>query len=446
MKQKQIIKNACVVTDNLSKIQDVLIEDGLITRIDNSISHSTAEIFEANGNFLLPGLIDDQVHFREPGLIHKATIATESRAALAGGVTSYMEMPNVNPQSVTIELLEQKYAIASHNSAVNYSFYLGATNENLEEIKKVNPETVCGVKIFMGSSTGDMLVDRQRSLEGIFRDSPVLIATHCECETRVKDRFRDALDSLGENMDPSMHPVIRDEVACYLSSSLAVELANKFQSRLHVLHITTALELSLFRNDIPLQDKRITSEVCVHHLHFSDEDYPTLGNLIKCNPAIKKPSNREALWDGLRSGKLDLIATDHAPHTWEEKQQVTSKSPAGLPLVQHSLQLMLEKMDQGLITIEMLVEKMCHNPAILYAVKNRGFIREGYAADLVLINKKDYQVTNDNILYKCGWSPLQDSIFKYSIDKVWVNGTLGWNHASGLTNTYDAQRLEFTRR
>lgn len=446
MKQKLIIKNACIVTDSLSKVQDIMIEDGLIARMDSSISDSSATVIDANGNFLLPGLIDDQVHFREPGLIHKATIATESRAALAGGVTSFMEMPNVNPQSVTIELLEQKYSIAAHNSAVNYSFYLGATNDNLEEIKKINPETTCGVKIFMGSSTGDMLVDRQRSLEGIFRESPVLIATHCECETRVKDRFKDALDTLGENMDPCMHPVIRDEVACYLSSSLAVELANKFQSRLHVLHITTALELSLFRNDIPLADKRITSEVCVHHLHFTDEDYPRLGNLIKCNPAIKKSSNKAALWDGLLSGKLDVIATDHAPHTWEEKQQVTSKSPAGLPLVQHSLQLMLEKMEEGAISIELLVEKMCHNPAILYGVKNRGFIREGYAADLVLVNKRNYTVTKDNILYKCGWSPLQDNTFSYSIDKVWVNGRLGWESNLGLTNNYKPQRLAFDRR
>ncbi len=445
MERRQLIKNANIVSDLKVKLQDVLIQDGIIVKISDSISDNNAVVFDANGNYLLPGLIDDQVHFREPGLIHKATIATESRAALAGGVTSFMEMPNVVPQSVTIELLEQKYAIASHNSAVNYSFYLGATNDNLEEIKKLNPEQVCGVKIFMGSSTGDMLVDRQRALEGIFRDSPVLIATHCECETRVKDRFRDAIESYGDNMDPAMHPVIRDEVACYLSSALAVDLATKFNSRLHVLHITTALELSLFRNDIPLADKRITSEVCVHHLHFTEDDYPRLGNLIKCNPAIKKASNKDALWEGLLSDKLDVIATDHAPHTWEEKQQVTSKSPAGLPLVQHSLQLMLDKVEQGKITIERMVEKMCHNPAILYAIKNRGYIREGYAADLVLTSKLPYTVNKENILFKCGWSPLENHTFAYTVDKVWVNGVLGWDQVTGLTQQYRPERLTFYR-
>ena len=443
MSTKQVIKNANIVTDLRVMIQDVLIENGIIVKIADSISDPQAIVVEAGGNFLLPGIIDDQVHFREPGLIHKATIATESRAALAGGVTSFMEMPNVNPQSVTLELLEQKYAIASHNSAVNYSFYLGATNDNLEEIKRIDPETICGVKIFMGSSTGDMLVDRQRTLEGIFMESPVLIATHCECETRVKDRFKDALNSFGENMDPSMHPVVRDEVACYLSSALAVELATKFQSRLHVLHITTALELSLFRNDIPLSDKRITSEVCVHHLHFTDEDYATLGNLIKCNPAIKKASNKAALWDGLLTDKLDVIATDHAPHTWEEKQQVTAKSPAGLPLVQHSLQLMLDNVELGKLTVERMVEKMCHNPAIIYGVKNRGYIREGYAADLVLVSKTPYTVSKENILFKCGWSPLENHTFNYSIDKVWVNGVLGWDNQFGLTNQYKPERLRF---
>lgn len=444
MSTKQIIKNAQIVTDLTVKLQDLMIENGIIVTIADSISEPNATVWDANGNYLLPGVIDDQVHFREPGLIHKATIASESRAALAGGVTSFMEMPNVNPQSVTLELLEQKYAIASHNSAVNYSFYLGATNDNLEEIKRINPESVCGVKIFMGSSTGDMLVDRQRTLEGIFKESPVLIATHCECETRVKDRFKDALTSFGENMDPSMHPLVRDEVACYLSSALAVELASKYQSRLHVLHITTGLELSLFRNDIPLIDKRITSEVCVHHLHFSDEDYASLGNLIKCNPAIKKATNRTALWEGLLADKLDVIATDHAPHTWDEKQQVTAKSPAGLPLVQHSLQLMLEKMEAGNISIERMVEKMCHNPAIIYGINNRGYIREGYAADLVLLSKQPYTVQKDNILFKCGWSPLENHTFNYSVDKVWVNGVLGWNNESGLTNNYKPERLVFT--
>ncbi len=297
----------------------------------------------------------------------------------------------------------------------------------------------------MGSSTGDMLVEKQRALEEIFRDSPTLIATHCECETRVKDRQKDFLNQYGENMDPAMHPVIRDEVACYLSSSLAVELAKRYLSRLHVLHITTALELGLFENQTPLKDKKITAEVCVHHLHFSDEDYATKGNLIKCNPAVKTAKDREALWSGLESGLLDVIATDHAPHTWEEKMLPTAKSPSGLPLVQHSLQIMMQKVKEGKLSIETMVEKMCHNPAICYQVEKRGFIREGYAADLVLLSKSPYTVEKSNILYKCGWSPFENDTFDYSIEKVWVNGSLGFDSNIGLTGNFAGQRLLFDR-
>lgn len=442
---RTIIKNAQIVTDGKIIQSDLLIENQIIVKIDKSISAENADVIDANGNFLIPGLIDDQVHFREPGLTHKADIYSESRAALAGGVTSFMEMPNVNPLTVTIDLLEQKYQIAQKNSAVNYSFYLGATNDNIEEIKRLNPRNVCGVKVFMGSSTGDMLVEKQRALEAIFRDSPALIATHCECETRVKDRQKDALTKFGENMDPNMHPIIRDEVACYLSSSLAVDLAKRYLSRLHVLHITTAIELALFENKTPLADKKITAEVCVHHLHYSDEDYAVKGNLIKCNPAVKKSSDREALWAGLSSGLLDVIATDHAPHTWEEKMQPTAKSPSGLPLVQHSLQLMMQKVLEGKLSIETMVEKMCHNPAICYQIENRGFIREGYAADLVLLEKSPYKVQKSNLLYKCGWSPLENEVFDYSINKVWVNGTLGFDSHLGITDNFASQRLLFAR-
>ena len=440
-----LIKNANIVTDNKVFMGDVLIDNQIIERIDTAISDDNATIVDAQGNYLIPGIIDDQVHFREPGLTHKADIFSESRAALAGGVTSFMEMPNVNPLTITLNLLEQKYQIAEKNSAVNYSFYLGATNDNIDEIKRLNPKNVCGVKVFMGSSTGDMLVEKHRALEAIFRDSPTLIATHCECETRVKDRQKDFLNQYGENMDPAMHPVIRDEVACYLSSSLAVELAKRYLSRLHVLHITTAIELGLFENQTPLRDKKITAEVCVHHLHFSDEDYASKGNLIKCNPAVKTSKDRDALWHGLETGLLDVIATDHAPHTWEEKMQPTAKSPSGLPLVQHSLQIMMQKVQEGKLSIENMVEKMCHNPAICYQVEKRGFIREGYAADLVLLSKSPYTVEKSNILYKCGWSPFENETFDYSIQKVWVNGSLGFDSNIGLTGDFAGQRMLFDR-
>jgi len=439
---KQLIKNAKIVSDLTIFEGDLLVENGKISRIDANITvDGKVEIYDADGRFLIPGVIDDQVHFREPGLTHKANIYTESRAALAGGTTSFMEMPNVNPQTVTNALLEEKYAIGAQSSAVNYSFYLGGTNDNLEEIKRVNPRNVCGVKVFMGSSTGNMLVDQEDALNGLFAHSPILIATHCESEARVKQRYAEALATFGENIPPREHPVIRDAEACYLSSSFAMELAKKHNTRLHILHITSEKETHLFRNDIPLAEKRITAEVCVHHLHFNDSDYETLGHLIKCNPAIKTANDQSALWKALLDDRFDVIATDHAPHTWEEKQNLYPNAPSGLPLVQHSLSLMMDYVAKGVLTIEKMVEKMCHNPAILYQIEGRGYLREGYAADMVLLNENHMAVEKSNLLYKCGWSPLEGHTFKYAPSKVWVNGTLGFD--GSLTGQFNPARLLF---
>lgn len=444
MGEKQLIKNARIVSDLKIIEGDVLINNGIIEKIDSCISTpDMVEVIDAQGSFLLPGIIDDQVHFREPGLTHKANIYSESRAALVGGTTSFMEMPNVNPQTVTNALLEEKYAMGAKSSAVNYSFYLGGTNDNLEEIKRVNPRNVCGVKIFMGSSTGNMLVDREEALNGLFAHSPILIATHCESETRVKQRYEEALLTYGNNIPANQHPIIRDDEACYLSSSFAMDLAKKHNTRLHILHITSEKETHLFRNDIPLKDKRITAEVCVHHLHFCDTDYQALGQLIKCNPAIKTGNDRDALWKALLDDRFDVIATDHAPHTWEEKQNLYPTSPAGLPLVQHALSLMMDYVVEGKIGIEKLVEKMCHNPAILYQIENRGYIREGYAADLVMLKENTSKVEKSNLHYLCRWSPLENHTFKYVPSMVWVNGVLGYNN--GLTNNYNPARLLFVR-
>lgn len=441
---KQLIKNAKIVSDLTIFEGDLLVENGKISRIDANITvDGKVEIHDADGRFLIPGVIDDQVHFREPGLTHKANIYTESRAALAGGTTSFMEMPNVNPQTVTNALLEEKYAIGAQSSAVNYSFYLGGTNDNLEEIKRVNPRNVCGVKVFMGSSTGNMLVDQEDALNGLFAHSPILIATHCESEARVKQRYAEALATFSENIPPREHPVIRDAEACYLSSSFAMELAKKHNTRLHILHITSEKETHLFRNDIPLAEKRITAEVCVHHLHFNDADYETLGHLIKCNPAIKTADDQSALWKALLDDRFDVIATDHAPHTWEEKQNLYPNAPSGLPLVQHSLSLMMDYVAKGVLTIEKMVEKMCHNPAILYQIEGRGYLREGYAADMVLLNENHMAVEKSNLLYKCGWSPLEGHTFKYAPSKVWVNGTLGFD--GSLTGQLNPARLLFNR-
>ncbi|MBM3438097.1 MAG: dihydroorotase [Bacteroidetes bacterium] len=441
---KHLIKNARIVTDFNIVEGDLLVENGKISKIDRDITPSGSfQIHEAHGKYLIPGVIDDQVHFREPGLTHKANIYTESRAALLGGTTSFMEMPNVNPQTVTNALLEEKYALGAQSSAVNYSFYLGGTNDNLEEVKRVNPRNVCGVKLFMGSSTGNMLVDQEQALNGHFANSPILIATHCESEARLKQRYAEALEKFGDNIPPSEHPIIRDAEACYLSSSFAIELAKKHNTRLHILHITSEMETHLFCNDIPLAEKRITAEVCVHHLHYSSADYQTLGHLIKCNPAVKSADDRAALWKALLDDRFDVIATDHAPHTWEEKQNTYPTSPSGLPLVQHALSLMMDYVAEGRMSIEKMVEKMCHNPAILYQIEGRGYLREGYAADMVMLSENHQPVTKESLQYKCGWSPLEGHTFKYAPEKVWVNGSLSFDGA--ITADLNPQRLLFVR-
>ena len=447
-KSRFLIKNAQLINEGTIITADVLIQNQRIEKIATKINLSTSigvQEIDATGMYLIPGVIDDQVHFREPGLTHKASIFTESRAALAGGVTSYMEMPNVLPKTTTIELLEEKYLIGQDSSAVNYSFYLGATNDNIDELKKIDSENVCGVKIFMGSSTGDMLVDDSHILHQIFSQVPSLIATHCECETRVKERLNQAKIDFPNGIPAEYHPIIRDAQACYLSSSFASALAKKYNTRLHILHITSEIETHLFDNTLPLDKKRITSEVCVHHLHFSDQDYSQLSHQIKCNPAVKTQKDQDALWNALLEDRLDVIATDHAPHTKEEKLcENYLDAHAGLPLIQHTLLLMLEKSKQGKISMEKLVEKMCHAPAIAYKLKERGFIREGYFADLVLVNPNEiHQVTENNILYKCQWSPLMNTQFSNSIKHVFVNGTL--SYSNGQILELNPMRLQFEK-
>lgn len=442
--QKDILfKNAQIVNEGKTIVSDVLIKDGIIQKIDSSIAvYENIQEIDATGKWLLPGVIDDQVHFREPGLTHKATIATEARAAVAGGTTSFMEMPNTNPPATTQELLEQKYDIAANSSIANFSFFMGVANNNVDEVLKANAKLkeVCGIKIFMGSSTGDMLVDNFVTLNKIFSETGHLIATHCEDERIIaqnKEKYPNPTDA-------SFHPLIRDAEACFSSSFTAIQLAKKYDTRLHILHITTAKELQLFSNMLPLRDKRITNEVCVHHLHFTADDYAEKGNLIKCNPAIKAPENKAALWEALLDDRLDIIATDHAPHTWEEKQQPYAQAPAGLPLVQHSLQLMLQYVSEGKLSIEKVVEKMCHAPAECFSISNRGYIREGYHADLVLVAKNPYTVDASNILYKCGWSPLTGKTFDYSIDKTLVNGVVVFENGI-INDTVMGQRMMFDR-
>ena len=395
--------------------------------------------------YLIPGAIDDQVHFREPGLTHKANIYTEAKAAVAGGVTSFMEMPNTNPPAFTLDLLEDKYAIGSKNALANYSFFMGTSNDNIEEILKINKKKneICGVKIFMGSSTGNLLVDNPLVLEKVFCGTELLIATHCEEESLIR-RNKAALEKIKPVLEASDHPIIRDEEVCFESSWKAIQLAQKFDARLHILHISTAKELQLFSNLRPLADKRITAEVCVHHLHFTADDYATKGNLIKCNPAIKAPQNKTALWEGLLDDRLDIIATDHAPHTWEEKQEDYAHAHAGLPLVQHSVMLMLKYVKEGKISIEKMVEKMSHAVATCFQIKERGFIREGYFADLVLVKEAPYTITKDNILYKCGWSPLEGTQFPYQTHSTFVNGHRVFNNGQ-FDESEKGQRLQFDR-
>lgn len=439
-----LIKNALIINEAKSYHADLLIKNDRIEKIsENGISDNNYEIIEAERLWLIPGVIDDQVHFREPGLTHKATIKSEAAAAVAGGTTSFMEMPNTVPNAVTQQLLEEKYAIASQSSLANYSFFMGATNNNLDEVLKTNPLNVCGVKVFMGSSTGNMLVDNPDALENLFKNSQMLIATHCEDEKVIKDNLEEYISKYGENIQPKHHPEIRNVDACYNSSKYAIELAKKFNTRLHILHISTGKEIELFENNIELSKKRITSEVCVHHLTFDDSEYNTLGNKIKCNPAIKNITDKQKLWQALNNDFLDIIATDHAPHTLEEKNNKYINSPSGLPLVQHSLQIMIDHCKNGKISKEKLVEKMCHAPAVCFNIENRGYIREGYFADLVLLNpNKSYTVSKDNILYKCAWSPFDGKTFSSSIDSTFINGIKVFEKNAFISNV-NGRRLEF---
>ena len=442
-----LIKNAAIVNEGTITYGDVLTKNGRIEKIAPAIQTDFAVTeIDASGKHLLPGVIDDQVHFREPGLTYKANIYTEAKAAVAGGVTSFMEMPNTQPPAFTQELLEDKYAIASKTSLANYSFFMGTSNDNLEEVLKTNHKKndVCGVKIFMGSSTGNLLVDNALVLDNIFGGVEILIATHCEDEEIIKANLA-KLKTVKPVLEPSDHPVIRDEENCFSSSFKAIQFAKKHGSRLHILHISTAKELQLFTNMVPLAEKRITAEVCVHHLHFTADDYATLGNKIKCNPAIKAPFNRDALWPALLDDRLDIIATDHAPHTWEEKNEPYEKAHAGLPLVQHSLPLMLHYVKQGKISLEKVVEKMSHAVAVCFQVKDRGFIREGYYADLVLADMENgYTVAKENILYKCGWSPLEGFTLPASVTNTFVNGNMVYGN-NRFDESYTGMRMKFDR-
>ena len=444
MSATYLLKSATIVNEGKQILADILIKNGIIEKIAGNISaEENIQVIDLEGKFVLPGCIDDQVHFREPGLTHKADIATESKAAVAGGITSFMEMPNTVPNALTQKLLQDKYEIAARSSSANYSFFMGASNDNLDEVLRTDARNVCGVKIFMGSSTGNMLVDNEQTLEHLFKNvPPMLIATHCEDETTIRLNSEKYRAIYGENIPIELHPIIRDEDACYISSSLAVKMAKKFNTRLHVLHISTEKEIALFDNSIPLEKKMITAEACIHHLWFSDEDYAEKGNLIKWNPAVKKASDRAAIFQAVLDNKIDVIATDHAPHTLEEKQQSYFNAPSGGPLVQHALQAMLEKMEQGMISIERIVEKMAHAPAILFHIEKRGFIREGYFADLVVVDKKQTTVTRDSLLYKCGWSPFEGTTFSYTIDKTFVNGNLVYADGK-ISSSVFGQRMLF---
>lgn len=444
--QNYLLKNISVVNENNISQKDVYIKKGRIEKIENEINvkEKVAEI-NSEGKHLFPGAIDDQVHFREPGLTHKANIYTESKAAVAGGVTSFMEMPNTIPNALTEELLEEKYSIAKRDSLANYSFFMGVSNTNADEVLKMNKrkKEVCGVKIFMGSSTGNMLVDSEPALHKIFSESELLIATHCEDEKIIKENYRN-LKSVKPILSPSHHPVIRNVDACYASSSFAASLARKYNSRLHILHITTEKELELFSNEVPLKEKRITAEVCVHHLHFTSDDYEKLGYLIKCNPAIKAAENKQALWKGLLDNRLDVIATDHAPHTIEEKQGPYEHAHAGLPLVQHPLLIMLKYYKEGKISLEKIAEKMSHAVADCFRIKDRGYIREGYFADLVIVDlNESTTVTKENILYKCGWSPVEGATFPAAIKNTFVNGNCVYGN-SMFHESVKGERLLFT--
>lgn len=444
--QRMIIKNGTIFNEGKRFVADILIENNRITTIEPNIEAlPNTQVIDATGKWILPGVIDDQVHFREPGLTHKGSIETESRAAIAGGVTSFIEQPNTVPNAVTQELLEEKYQIAAQSSFANYSFMMGGTNDNLDEVLKTNPRNVAGIKLFLGSSTGNMLVDNQEVLEKIFSSTKMLIAVHCEDEQTIKQNLQMAIDTYGKNIPVDQHPIIRSAEACYISSSKAVELAKKTGARLHVFHISTGKETELFTNDIPLKDKKITAEVCVHHLYFSDEDYAKKGNFIKWNPAVKTAQDRAQLWEALLDDRIDVIATDHAPHTLEEKSQQYLQAPSGGPLVQHSLLVLLDFAKKGKLSVEKVVEKMCHNPAVVFQIESRGYIKEGYFADLVIVDpNQETKVSKDNLVYKCGWSPLEGETLQAAIEKTIVNGHVVFDKGN-FNESPKGQRLLFNR-
>jgi len=441
-----LIKNAIIVNEGKISESDLRIKNGVIHELgQNLLDEPNEERINAKGLHLLPGLIDDQVHFREPGLTHKADLRTESQAAVAGGITSFMEMPNTIPNALTQELLQDKYDRAAEVSAANYSFFMGASNDNIDEVLKTNPRTVCGVKVFMGSSTGNMLVDERDTLEAIFKESPTLVATHCEDETTIRANTQRYKEKYGEDVPIEMHPIIRSAEACYKSSSMAIELATKYNSRLHILHISTARETELFRNDIPLSEKRITSEACIHHMWFTDEDYKKKGSFIKWNPAVKSAADRDEIRRAVNDNRIDVIATDHAPHTLEEKRNKYFKAPSGGPLVQHALLALLDMYKQGVFTLEKIVEKTSHRVADLFDIDKRGYIREGYSADLVLVDLNGQtEVKKQGLLYKCGWSPFEGHTFESSVVHTFVNGVLAYSDGK-VNNTVRGERLSFNR-
>ena len=448
MKEKTVlIKNAKIVNEGSIFEGDILIEGEFIKEISDSISakSSDVKVLDVEGSYVFPGVIDDQVHFREPGLTHKATIETESKAAIAGGITSFIEMPNTVPNTTTVEKLEEKFDIAAKTSHANYSFMFGGTNDNLEEILKVDPKNVAALKLFLGSSTGNMLVDNPEVLEKIFKSTKLLIAVHCEDETTIRENLDIHIKKYGNDIPIECHSIIRSEEACYLSSSKAIELAKKTGARLHVFHLSTGKETKLFSNKIPLKDKKITAEVCIHHLWFSDEDYKQKGALIKWNPAVKTANDREELWKALLDDRIDVIATDHAPHTLQEKKNVYTDAPSGGPLVQHALVAMVEAYHKGKISLEKIVEKMCHNPAILFQIDRRGYVKPGYFADLVVVDiNSPWTVKKENLLYKCGWSPFEGVNFKSRVTHTFVNGTLVYQN-SKFFDVKPAKRLTFNR-
>lgn len=441
-----LIKNASIFNRGEKTYGDILIVNDRIERIAPSIDKEAITVIDATGKWVIPGIIDDQVHFREPGLTYKADIASESRAAIAGGVTTFMEMPNTKPNALTQDLLQDKYDIANQTAYSNYSFFMGASNENIEEVLRTNPRTVCGVKVFMGSSTGNMLVDNEQVLNNIFSKVDMLIATHCEDEATIRANMKAYEERYGDQLHARHHPEIRNVEGCLISSTLATDLAKKYSTRLHILHISTADEIALFTNDIPLKDKRITSEACVHHMYFSADDYERLGNKVKCNPAIKAPHHREAIVKAVLDGTIDIIATDHAPHTAEEKANPYMQAPSGLPLVQHSLSIMMDMYRKGTFTMEQIVDKMCHAPAICFQVEERGYLDEGYKADIAIIDPElEYTVAPDNIAYKCGWSPLEGKTFRGKNIMTIVNGKIVYDYATQLFRQGCGERLTFDR-